>query len=147
MTDLICIVEGGNSLHVTVLEIHNDANLPSFEDLEISVLVETNGFVGHNSSIGILRDDFMKFASDLLKLEQSRQGRTVLKSMSPDDLNLSIESISRLGHMYVSGTVGKWCRVGPKPFMSSVGFGFEIEPTLLVDLSRSDLVQKYSKTV
>jgi hypothetical protein len=80
------------------------------------------------------RDSWATFCKQLIALEQTRQGKAILESMSPGELRLCVRSLDRLGHMGIEGELthyiyGEGAR---QPQSLSLQFGtMEFDPMLL----------------
>jgi len=76
-----------------------------------------------------------EFALRLKELDTARQGIATLESMSPDELAMTIRSVTGRGHLAVKGRLGARIYAGEAgPYSHSVEIGFEIDPSLLAKL-------------
>ena len=112
-------------------------------DAYISAVVNSHGFSGQ-SDAHIENNEFKEFCKNLLILQNSLKGKTKLCSMSPDEIDIEIKPSDKLGHMSVSGKIGRHI------FTSSNGtnwhcvqFEFEIEPQQLDKAIKIEWVTKY----
>jgi hypothetical protein len=81
----------------------------------------------------ILQEEWLQFSEQLHRLEESRKGSAIIKSISPKELSLSIHSIDLAGHVAIEGFVGYRGVFGE----TSLSFApIEFDPSLLPDLVR-----------
>ena len=79
---------------------------PGDADLALVVRVSRDGFIGE-SKTWIERHGWFAFAQDLTILEGRRAGEARVVSMSPGELELTVKSLDRQGHLGVEGLVGR----------------------------------------
>jgi hypothetical protein len=104
-----------------------DANTPGRDDVLFNVTVETGGYTAADQD-WVVRSDLDRFLQQLRALDQNRQGKALLVSASPDDLQLEFYSTDSAGHMAVRGQLG---RTEPNGFRLQLQFGFAFEPDKL----------------
>ena len=104
-----------------------DANTPARDDVWLTVTVRTPRYAAADHS-WIIRPELDRFLRELRVLDESRQGKAVLVSPSPDGLRLEFYSTDSAGHMAIRGQVG---RTDAKGFLSQLQFGFAFEPDKL----------------
>lgn len=124
-------------------QVEDDASLQSFGDLLITLNVCSNGFAGNNE-VWIQREEAEGFYRAMALLEESLQGQVTLTSMSPGELTLNVLSVSRRGHIAVSGSTGYIVRTENAEFSHSVAFGFEFELTQLTTALRESWISRYA---
>jgi len=101
-------------------------------DFRATVRVSTLGFAGINAHVWIAADDFQRFVEAVRVLERDRRGEAQLRSMSPDDLALSIRVRDRAGHVTASGWLGRmWYSSTRELVAARIGFNVDIDPTAL----------------
>jgi len=116
-----------NSLLEIVFDIQEN-DLPSNEDVYLSIKVESNGFSGKND-LWVLSAEFESFCHNLKLLEEKRKGAARLTSISPNELDIEVFSVDNLGHMAVEGNTGYTV----DNFNHTVTFGFEFDPYYLTE--------------
>jgi hypothetical protein len=100
---------------------------PGARDVRVIITVDAGGFsAGHHG--WIVDEAWRGFLAGMRRLEAQRQGRAVLRSASPGDLELEFFSTDAAGHMAVKGQVRR--RV-PRGFDFLLQFGFAFEPDQL----------------
>src|SRR5215471_5019704 len=134
--------------HEDFVEIHlvdQEADeLPSKGDAYLSIQVSSAGFSGHND-LWIDGATMHSFCKGLVGLERERRGEAIIKSISPEELSLSVHSVGRRGHMAIEGSTGY--QVQREDFLPwhSVQFGFQFDPSQLVSAIRLDWIKRYSE--
>lgn len=128
--DSMEIREGSNCLTIEAVD-RVPKGLPSDGDVELSVAVASEEFKGHGFAwVGAAT--MATFMSELRELERLREGEARLEGLSEGEFRLRVWSIDRRGHMAVGGMVTKQVHRGVKsPYVHSLEFGFEFDPTLL----------------
>ena len=130
----------------SILKVRNflnqeDGELPSRGDAYVTVRISSNGFSGHND-LWVSSESIRSFCRNLIRLEESRTGETILKSISPGELHIKVFSTSSRGHMGIEGTTGYSIQTENSRFNHSVSFGFEFDPSQLVQAVRVDWVKR-----
>lgn len=100
---LIC--EGDNFLEMIATERIPD-NLPTPGDTRFEIRVQSFGFAGQGW-IWVDALSLRRFINQLRELENKRQGKAELSSMSPDQFWLRIFSTDSLGHMALIGRLSR----------------------------------------
>ncbi len=93
--------EEGHHLELRLLSTPDD---PS-GDLLVLATVETSGFRGA-IDCWIQREAWESFATDLARLEETRQGRAAVAAISPGELEIEVRSTDRAGHVAIGGLLG-----------------------------------------
>ena len=109
------------------LEVAGVFYTPAQDDVRLNVSVRTGRYAAAEHS-WVIRPDLDRFLHELRALDQSRQGKAVLVSPSPDGLRLEFYSTDSAGHMAVRGQLGREDAHG---FLSQLRFGFRFEPDKL----------------
>lgn len=99
-----------------------ESGTPADEDHLLLVSVRLGDYSARDE-IWIDGAHYAEFLAQLEKLEQSRKGEAVLRSMSPEDLRICLKSISHPGAMSVEGFIG-WSS-GGSPVKLSFAFAFD----------------------
>jgi hypothetical protein len=126
MSQTLKIQEPDALLEIKVAEF-GGATTPAPDDVRLSVTVRTSRYAAADHS-WIVRPELERFLRELRALNQSRQGKAVLVSPSPDGLRLEFYATDSAGHMAVRGQLG---RTDPDGFLSQLRFGFRFEPDKL----------------
>jgi hypothetical protein len=119
--------------------ITSDSGLDASDDLVVSMVAHSAGFKGSNQ-VTILANEVQNFCRDLTSLEKTRKGAARLRSLSPAELDLTIESVSGLGHMGVVGSTGYAVEREHGSIVHRVELGFEFDPAQLLDAVRAPWV-------
>ncbi len=106
--------------------IEKDDSLPSSGDACVQVSVRSSGFVGHND-LWLHHSDLTEFARQLVELDRTLKGEAKLTSISPNELELIVRSVSSRGNLALSGSTGYWVQSENTRFWHAVSFGFEFE--------------------
>jgi len=122
------------------LATQEQGDLPSQGDAYLTVSVSSNGYTGQND-LWVDQRAFRAFCSALVALEKNRKGEAILESMSPDELSLRVHSVDSCGHMAVSGITGYDVQREHRLFRHSVQFGFEFDPSQLLEVLKEDWVK------
>jgi hypothetical protein len=77
------------------------------------------------------------FASALKRLEETRGGEALLQGEDPEDLELKVSALDRVGHMLLEFNVARPTFVGDRgrPLSVRLTGGFELDPGLLPALA------------
>lgn len=127
------IREDANWIEIEVVDCVS-AKLPTPGDVEVSLAVSSGNFAGQGFA-WIEAAALSSFVGQLRELETRRQGSAELERMSSGEFRLRIWSINRRGHMAIAGRIAKQIHKGEAgPYLHSVEFGFEFDPTLLPTL-------------
>ena len=123
--------------------IEEDRSVQSFGDAYVTIKVQSSDFSGHND-LWIFGTDMAKFCSALVRLERELRGSASVESVSPDELQLKVSSVTSRGHLAVQGKTGYEVRRENSVHWHSVSFGFEIEPSQLSEAVRLPWVGRYA---
>jgi hypothetical protein len=105
------------------------------------VAVNSAGFSGANE-VWVDSAALQTFCRALVALEKARKGEASLSSISPGELELTIGSVSSLGHLAVSGELGWPVRREHGLFDHLVRFGFEFDSGQLSDTTNIAWVRR-----
>ena len=122
--------------------IEEDASLQSLGDAFVQVSIRSSGFVGHND-LWLHRGDLTQFVRQLGELDRSLKGEARLCSISPNELELVVRSVSSRGNVAVSGNTGHSVQSENAAFWHSVTFGFEFEAGQLSEALQSSWLGQY----
>ncbi|MEH2079597.1 MAG: hypothetical protein V7K89_06165 [Nostoc sp.] len=129
----ILICEGDNFLEMIVTEGISD-NLIEPRDWEFKIRVQSSGFTGQ-ARRWIDGFSLRSFVEDLQKLENQRQGKAEVSSMSYDQFWLKICSIDSVGHMALFGRLSRFeSKLGCKHLLE---FGFSFDPSVLPSIVKN----------
>jgi len=107
--------------------------IPFKGDVYLSVQVESNGFICHNE-LWIFKEEFDSFVQALIELEEKRKGEAVLTSISPNELELKVHSVTNRGHIAIVGKTGLRVFDQEKSFQHSLEFGFQFDASQLLEV-------------
>ncbi len=124
--------------------VERDPSLQSHGDVRLSIGVQSYGFNGCNA-LWVDRHVLRMFAGQLAKLERSLAGEAKLNSMSPGELELTVRSVSPLGHIAVMGSTAHRFKADSGSYLHSVSFGFEIESAQLLAALGNSWLSEYVK--
>ena len=116
--------EGGDS-HLTVEVI--GAEFLEYPSLNLSVAVSNEGFCEARGGDWVGLSEYEAFVVSLRECERTRRGRAVLTGMSPDDLEIIIESNDRLGHFQLNYRLGKMSYYSRSARLLTVAGGFDLD--------------------
>jgi hypothetical protein len=104
--------------------------------LKLRIEVQLHGFSAQ-SAVWVERLAVADFASALKKLEETRSGEALLQGEDPEDLELKVSSLDRVGHMLLEFKVTRLTAVGDqgRPISVQLAGGFELDPGLLPGLA------------
>ncbi len=123
--------DGTNFFEMNVTR-EEDQSLPYYGDAYIVCKLSSHGFQGQND-LWVAGECLREFYEGLKILEQKRHGEAILESLSPNELQVRIHSVGSRGHMAVSGCIGYLIYQDNSSFWHSVEFGFEFEPSQLIE--------------
>jgi hypothetical protein len=122
--------------HLGLIELDvtdfGDAHTAGRDDVLLNVTVRTGAYAAEDAD-WIVRNDLDRFLQELRALDEKRQGKAVLVSASPDDMQLEFYSTDSAGHMAIQGQLG---RTDPNGFRLQLQFGFAFEPDKLPAILR-----------
>ena len=84
-----------------------DGEFIYYPSLHLFVAVSDEGFCEARRYVWVTVQDYTDFVMALRQCEQTRRGRAVVSGMSPDELELVIESSDSLGHFYLRYRLGR----------------------------------------
>ncbi len=104
--------------------------------LKLRLDVQLHGFSARGEA-WVERLAVADFAFALKKLEETRSGEALLQGEDPEDLELKVSALDRVGHMLLEFKVTRFTLVGDKarPITVQLTGGFELDPGLLPDLA------------
>jgi hypothetical protein len=141
---MIKFSDKSNFIEISLIDMEQDKSLPSYGDAYISISVESNGFSGKNN-LWVESGAISSFCIDLSDLERNRKGEANLTSMSPNELTLKVYFFNSRGHIGVSGKTSYNALSENASFKHSVEFGFEFDPSQLLDAVDVGWVKNYLK--
>ena len=112
-----------------------DSESDNTGDRYLTIKVQSAGFCGAND-LWIHGAEFKAFCSGIIAVEEKRQGQVTLKSISPGELDLTIKSVSSLGHFVIVGVTGYEVQREHAMIDHSISFGFEFDPGQLYNASK-----------
>ncbi len=103
--------------------------------LKLRIEVQLHGF-GARCEVWVEHLAVADFASALRRLEETRSGEALLQGEDPEDLELKVSSLDRVGHMLLEFRVTRLTAVGDqgRPISVQLAGGFELDPGLLPGL-------------
>jgi len=114
---------------------------PAMGDAYMTLKIVSAGFVGHND-LWVDALSLRKFCTDILQLATKRQGTARIEGMSPNEMEITVRSIDRSGHMIVEGTTGYGVHRERGLRHHSVTFGIEFDPSQLNEVERVSWVRQ-----
>ena len=129
-------IQSENGLHFIEL-LKQEDSLPFYPSICVQIEGRAYGFSAIVSGVWLSADDMRVFLTELVRLEQLREGSASLESMSPGEVVLSLQKADRAGHMIarlalfrtISGMV-------PQPVTQRLSIAFEIDVSLLPQVVR-----------
>jgi hypothetical protein len=83
-----------------------ESELEHFPSFLVSIKAENEGFCGSNN-VWFQLDQYKSFIDELKILEDKRQGKASLESMSPGEFKVIIESFDSSGHLILRYQISK----------------------------------------
>ena len=111
-------------------------NTPTPGDVRLKVSVCIKEFSGSYENVWIDKDELKKFLLDFIKLEERREGRARLESMSPDEFWMEFRSIDRAGHVGVEVQLKRLQYSESELWPRMIAGGFEFDVSTLPQLVR-----------
>lgn len=111
-------------------------------DAYISASVASQGFSG-KSDAHVVCQEFKHFCKSLLNLQTSLKGKAEFNSITPNEIKVEIKPSDKLGHMSVSGEIGRYVFTSNNSNWHCVQFEFEIEPQQLDKAVKVDWVNEH----
>lgn len=105
---------------------------PDAGDLCLHVAVSVDGYSA-TDRFWVFDPEWRRFLDELRQLERSRSGHAELAKSTPEGLELRIASADALGHISVSGAMGRHRADG---FLRQLQFGFRFDPSMLLSVLR-----------
>jgi hypothetical protein len=139
----MCLAGSGNYVQLDAY-VEDNSSLPSLGDVLVTVNISSNGFSGKNE-VWVQREEVERFCRTLSSLEQSLSGQATLSSISPDELELTVLSVSRRGNIAVRGSTGYRVQSETTEFLHSITFGFEFEPGQLTTAIKESWLSTFSE--
>jgi len=132
---MILLSDGQSKLEIDLASWDGDAY--------VSVSVDSRGYAGAND-LHVFSEEFKSFCKGLVNLQKNLKGKVELKSISPDEMDITIQPFDALGHISVKGKLGYHIYTKHSSNWHSVEFGFEVDPQELDKIIKVDWVQKYA---
>lgn len=117
------------SVRLVWLEVVNDPS-PS---VAFGVEAHKSDFRGANPEVWVASSTLSTFVEQLERIERSRSGEAVLRTMSPEELELKVAPLDSVGHLKLTASLG-WTRLlGDRPVRVTdrVVISFELDPACL----------------
>ena len=93
---------GNNNEHIELTEQERvPESLPTSGDVRVKVVVQLQEFRGMYENVWLDKNELHIFIKELEKLNETRNGKIKLKSLSPDEFWVEIRSIDSVGHFEV----------------------------------------------
>jgi hypothetical protein len=115
-------------VEVELLEVAEAAYAPG--DALLGVRMQSSGFTG-SAEVWVQREQLRQFCACLIALNGSLRGEARLESISPEELELKVLTVSSRGHIAVEGKVGRYAYGPERMYWHNAAFGFEVEQTQL----------------
>lgn len=96
-------------------------------DYQMSVEASSYEYRGVASAY-VSAEELSAFKSSLIALEEKRQGKATLASISPGEVDITVCSIDKLGHMGVLGKLQSRVYSANGVFNNALQFEFEFDP-------------------
>jgi len=106
-SDRMLRFSNGASMLEMEMRPSDDVSLASLNGADVVVRIASHGYAGSNR-LWVSVPELELFAQALAQLEGSLRGEAVLRSMSPDELDLRVFAASSLGHLAVQCSTGHW---------------------------------------
>lgn len=135
MDVMIEIHSVSGQINIEVLRVQVEPS-SEFGAMLWKVAVRTENLSGQHDEIYIMPTDYKRFLQELITLEQVRQGTASLTSASPEDLQLTFQSLDRSGHFMLEGQLGHYTYVGERLCIQKLIFAFDFDPSSLPQLVR-----------
>jgi hypothetical protein len=99
-------------------------------DVRLLIAAESHGFTGR-TEVWVLQEEIARFARDLTDLNRNLKGSAILRSVSPNELELEVLAVTSRGHLAVQGSLGYHIHEAERMYWHAVHIGFEFEPSEL----------------
>jgi len=123
------------------LATQEGSGTPAESDAYMTVKIDSAGFCGHND-LWVDARALRRFCSDLLHLAAKRQGSATIEGISPGEMEITVRSIDRSGHMVVEGSTGYEVQRERGTRRHSITFGIEFDPSQLNEVERVPWVRQ-----
>lgn len=109
-----------------------DCETERYPTVCVFITVKNEDFVGINKEVWFELDLLKQFTDTLKELDYKRKGFASIKSMSPDEFSLSVETYDLSGHLMLKYNI---CKLGYCPNVSkSLSGGFGLDSTLFTKI-------------
>jgi hypothetical protein len=132
--------DGNDFIEIRLME-EAETDIPSKGDGVFHVSVRSADYSGQTKD-WVEADVLRLFCSDLIALGAKRTGEASLVGMSPDGMRVRVFAIDKLGHMAVEGKIGHRVYREHRAFFHSASFGFEFDPSQLMQAAGTDWVMR-----
>ena len=110
----------------------DESDLACKDAAQVSVKVSSNGYSGNNI-VWIMHEQLLNFYNEMKLLERQRKGVATLNGITEDEIVIKVYSLNNRGHMAVKGKTGYYSYEEDEQFYHSVEFGFQFDPSQLVE--------------
>ena len=118
---------------------------PAEGDAYMTLKIVSAGFEGHND-LWVDSRSLQKFCRDIIELATKRQGSATIEGISPNELEITVRSIDRSGHMVVEGFTGYEVQRERGTRRHSITFGIEFDPSQLNEVERVPWVKQNAES-
>ena len=123
---------GDNNEYIELIEQERIPEpLPTSGNVRVKVSVQLQEFRGTYENVWLDKIELNKLIKELITLNETRQGKVTLKSVSPDEFWVEIRSVDSVGHFEVQVQLKRYQYSGPTNWPTSVAGGFELDPSQL----------------
>jgi len=139
------VAENQTSSLAIVITATDEVPEQMYSSMMLWVSVTDEGFTGARDGVCVLAEDLAKFAADLNLCEQTRKGKASLSSISPGELELTIEQSDGWGHFLLRYTLSKpFCSLYSRSGLldKSVSGGFDLDAS-----SFKELVEEFDNLI
>lgn len=116
-----------------------DCEVERYPSVCVAITVQDGSFKGYNKDEWFELDLLKDFINKLKILEKTRRGSVSLNSMSPEELEIKIETYDLCGHMILNYKISQYTHHIPKIESISLTGGFELDASLFININ-SDFV-------
>ena len=130
-------IENGDFVSIRKLDVGTDGTLAE-DDLLLDVFVRSASFSA-STDTWVLAAEWRSFVEGLRIVESTRAGAATLRSMSPDEFEITVAVVDRAGHTTATGFVGRRLRrasFGDDACVSRICFDVRFDPSQLPHLVR-----------
>lgn len=114
-----------------------ESELIYYPSYRLVISLKTEEFSGNfNRSIWVSAIEVKGFIQQLKKLDETRNGKAVFSSLSPNEFSLTIKNLDDLGHLCACLFLKKNSPL-IRDYKDSFSFNFEIDPTSIPYLIKS----------